>query len=410
MLPPIRPKNGLLLIAIQSAVGTIATLDPTIHAVPVEDGSVNYTTPFTTEQANEVNGSLVAAAPEVIGRAATFSFRSRIKGAGSGVVYTSTVKPPLHNAFAGCGLRGYFQAAISAAALTAGTATTASLGTGFTGTAELYRGMPLVLSGGPGAGFAPFVTDYTAANLATLANTFSPVLDNTTSAAIPSNWTYAGTSPADNTARLTDQPVVTIAWYEDGNLYTWMDCRGTVDLDGQNVRPGVGAFSYSGTYVGSSGASVPANAVVANHSAPILLKGTGSSPAALINRVQLPISRWGLTTGGAIESPDDPNTAYGFGDGQIPGRTPMFTADPLRTLVSTRDAIAEIQAGTSYPIALRFGSQPGNQWGLVIPTAQPVSVDNAMRGSLRADQMGWQVLSAGKDAQSRDGDRILVFF
>jgi hypothetical protein len=410
MFPPIRPKNGLMLIAVQSAVGSIASLDPTVHAVPVENGSVDFTTPYTNEAADEVNGSLVASAPMIIARAATVSFRSRIKGAGNNVTYTSSVKPPLHNAFAGCGIRGYFQAAVSAAALSAGSATTGTFGTGYTGTAQLYRGMPAILSVGPGADFAPFITDFTSGKVGTFSETFSPALDNTTLAAIPANWTYAGTSPADNTARLTDQPVVTIGWYEDGNLYTWMDCRGTLDIEGNNARPAFGAFSFSGTYMGGTASAVPSNAVVANHSAPMLVKGAGSPPVAVINRVQLPISRFALRNGGQVETPDDPNTPYGFADGQIVGRTPMFECDPLRTLVSTRDAIAEIGALSNYPIALRFGTTVGNRWGLVIPLAQPVSADNAMRGSLRADSMGFQLLNPGKDAQTRDGERILVFY
>ena len=88
----------------------------------------------------------------------------------------------------------------------------------------------------------------------------------------------------------------------------------------------------------------------------------------------------------------------------------MFEADPLRTLVSTRDAIAEIAASLNYPIALRAGASQGNRWGLVHPTAQPVDAQPGMRGKMRSDQMKWQGLSPGRDAQGRDSGVFLSFF
>jgi hypothetical protein len=408
-MPVIRPANGLLLIALQSAEGTPTTLDPTLHAVPVEAGSFTYASPFTTEDANEANGSYVASAPLIVGQEVPLSFRSRVKGAGAGTAYTSGVKPPLHAPLAACGWRGQFQAAIAAAALAAGTTTTGTLGTGFTGTAQLYTGMPLILSVGPGAGQIPLITNYTAGKVATLSDLL-PTLTTSTLAAIPANWTYAGTSPIDAASRLTDHPCATVGWYEDGNLYQWQDVRGVVDLEGETAKPGFAAFSMTGTYIGSSTVTMPTTAVLASQSAPVLTKGAGLPSAALVNRIELAISRWGLRNGGQLESVVDPNTTYGFGPGQISDRKAMFECDPLRTLVSTRDAIAEIAAGSNYPIALRFGQVSGNRWSLLLPQAQPVKADPEMRGKLRSDSMGWQGLSAGRDAQNRDSDRFLAFW
>jgi hypothetical protein len=412
MDPVIRPENGLLLIALQSAEGVAATLDPTLHAVPAVEGSFTYGVPFRAEASAEANGSLVGAAPMVIGQEVPISFRSRVRGAGAGVTYTSAIKPPLHAPLLACGWRGQFTAAIAAAALTAGSATSATLGTGFAATAQLYRGLPLILSGAgaPGTGHVPFVTDYTTGKVATLSDSFSPVLSAATLAAVPANWSYAGTTPIDAASRLADHPCATVGWYEDGNLITWMDVRGVADLQGDTARPGEAAFSMSGTYVGETTVTMPINAVIAAHSAPILVKGSAAPPAALINRVQLPISRWALRNGGSLESVSDPNTPQGFGPGQIAGRIPMFEADPLKTLVSTRNAIAEIESAANYPIALRFGQTVGNRWGLLVTQAQPVAGDPGMRGRLRSESRGWQCLSPGRDAQARDSDRFVVFY
>lgn len=407
--PVIRPRNGVLLIALQSAQGVAASPSAATDAIPFEDGSVTYNSPFQTEASNEANGSLVAAAPLVVGQPATFGFRSRLKGAGAGVTYTSSVKPPLHAPLQACGMRGLFTAAIAAAALTAGTTSSATLGTGFSTTAQAYRGLPLLLTGGAGAGRMPLITDYTSGKVATLSDLYGSALDTSVSAAMPANWSYAGTSPADVSARATDHPYATIYWYEDGNLLQWIDCHGTVDLDGNTARPGFGAFSFIGVYMGKTAVAVPSNAVIANHSAPLLVQGSGLPPAMQVNRKGLPISRWSWTNGGNVESPEDPNTAYGYAGGEIGGRATIFEADPLMTLVTTRDTLSEIAAFANYPLALQFGMTAGNRVSLLGPLVQPIEASPTDRGSFRAETTRWQALNPGKDANGRDGDRILAF-
>lgn len=403
-----RPQNSILLIKTQTAEGTAATPAASTDAVPFEADSLTFSNPFASENSNEVTGSLVAGAPLVIGQPATIRFRSRVKGANA--AYSASVKPPLHAAFAICGLRGLFTAAVAAAALAAGTATTATLGIAFSATAQAYQGMPLILSAGTGSGHTPLVTDYTSGKVATLSDSFSPPLDTTTQAAIPDNWTYAGTSPRDAASRGTDHPCGTIYIYEDGVLHQFVDCRGRVDLSGDTARPGFAEFEITGVYVSTTDVAVPSGAVIANHSAPLLVKGSGTPPAALVNRKQLPISRWSSATGGALESPADPNTANGFAAGQIGPREPVFGCDPLATLVATRNTLAEIAAFSNYPIALRFGSAAGNRWSLLLPKAQPVSQEESTRGIFRSHDQQYRALTPGRDAQDRDADRFLCFY
>ncbi|MCP3732011.1 hypothetical protein M9978_16420 [Sphingomonas sp. MG17] len=409
--PTIRPQNALLLIAVQSGPGAPATPDPTLHAISFEADSFTKGQPWGSEDVNEATGSYVAGAPMRIGQEVPLSFRSRIRGAGPNVTYTSSVKPPLHVALQVAGWRGQFTAAITAAALTAGSTTSATLGTGFGTTAQAYRGMPLAITAGVGNGRIPLISDYTTGKVATLVDLFGATLDTTTTAGIPANWTYARTSPADATARETDHPLATVYYYEDGNLYKWQDVRGVLDMEGQTARPGMGTFNMSGTYLGSETAAMPANAVVASHSAPVLAKGVGGvNGAALVNRAEVAISRWALRTGGDLEGVVDPNTPYGFGASEIVGRAPTFEADPLRTLVSTRDAIAQIANDEEHIIALRHGSIVGNRWGLISPKSKPITATDEMRGRLRADAMVWRALNPGRDNQGRDGDAILTFF
>lgn len=406
----IRPGNSLLLVALQSAEGTPATPSAATDAIPVEVSSIDYNGPYRAEQTDEANGSFAAGAPMVVGQPATVSFRSRIKGAGIGAVYSSTVKPPLHAPLSACGWLGLFTAAVTAAALTAGTASSGTLGTGFGTVAQAYRGQPLTLTGSPAAGRKPLISDYTAGKVATLTDLYGSPLTVSNTAAIPANWTYGPTSPSSAADRATMHPCATIYLYEDGNLHQWTDCRGTVDFDGDSGKPGMATFNFTGVYAGISDAAVPTNVVYPGHSAPLLAVGTGGVGQVFqINRRGLPISKWSLRANSQIETPSDPNTTYGFASGSITDRMYVLAADPKRTLVATRNVLADIGAFSQYPGALWFPGGTGNSVGLTLPVLQPTDVSPARDGNMRSDQINYQALNPGKDGAGRDGDAVLVF-
>ncbi|WP_010218850.1 hypothetical protein [Sphingomonas sp. PAMC 26621] len=406
----IRPTNVAVLIKLETIENVDAQPDPAVDAIPVEADSVTTNNPWTNEAANEATGSLVAGAPLIIGQASTFSFKSRIKGAGAGAIYSATVKPPLHPAFQACGMRGQFTAAIVAALVTAGGANSVTLPASFPSTVRALLGMLLLIGAGTGAGAAPAIIEYSAARVATLSETFTPPLDASTSVSVPANWTYANTSPIDGAARLVDQPSATVYIYIDGTLRKFTGCRGTVALDGKSARPGYGTFNMTGVYQGKVDAAMPTTLVIAGHTAPVLVQGSSKSPAASMNMKPLTISTWSLDPGSQIEVPDDPNTIYGFGAGQVVDRMKMLKVDPLATLVANRDTVSDIGNGVTMPAVLRHGSQLGNRWALVLPKAQPVSSDNGTRGKLASEDTGLQVLTIGRDAVTRDTDGYLVFY
>ena len=410
MDPVLRPGNSLLLIAIQSAEGTAASPSAATDVIPFESDSMSYTGPYKSEQTDEANGTFAAGAPLVMGQAATITFRSRLKGAGAGVVYTSTVKPPLHAPLSGCGWLGLFTAAVAASALAAGTTSSGTGGTGFSSTAQAYRGQPLLLTGTPAAGRLSQITDYTAAKVATLADLFGSALSSTNTGAIPANWTYAPTSPLDAASRLTMHPCVTIYLYEDGVLHAWTDCRGTVDYDGDAAKPGFASFSFTGIYAGPADVAVPANPVYPGQSAPLLVQGVGGlGPVFQINRKGLPIEKWSLKANSSIETPADPNSNYGFAPGQISDRGYVLQCDPKQTFVATRNVLADIAAFSQYTGALQFGSVLGNRVSLTLPLIQPTEAQPATAGKLRTQSTMYQVMTPGRDSSSRDGDAILCF-
>ena len=408
--PTIRQNNVAVLFGLQINEDTPLALDPTLHAIPVEADSVSYGSPWTQEDSNEATGSYVAGAPLIIGQAVQLSFRFRIKGAGAGAVYSPTVKPPHHAVYQACGWRGLFTAAIAAAVATGGTATTVTLAASFPGAARALLGTMLLIGAGTGAGSAAAVVEYSAGRVATLADSFTPPLDATTSVSVPANWTYAQTSPSDAASRLVDHPAASCAVYRDGTLATFSGVRGTISLEGNSAKPGYATFNGTGIYQGKVDAAIPGNIVIASHSAPVLVQGNDVSNSALLNRRKCRLSTWSLDPGSQLENIGDPNTPFGFGPGQITDRKSMLGVNPLATLVANRDPIADIGNGVVMPAMLRHGSQAGNRWALVVPKAQPVTVEAENRGKLLADKLMLQCQSLGKDAAARDSDRFLCFY
>jgi hypothetical protein len=411
--PYIRPSNVAMLFKLETTEDVDAA-PVAADAFPFEEDGYSYNSPYRSEASREANGSMVAGAPMVIGQPAQLSIRFRMKGAGPGVTYSASVKPPHHALLSAAGKRGLFTAPIAAAALTAGTTTSASLGTGFASTAQAYRGMPLVLSGAgaPGTGQTPFITDYSAAKLASLTDLMGTALSTLTQAAIPANWTYAGTSPKSSAARATDHPSGTLYIYEDGTLLKFTGVRFRVsDWGGDSARPGFMTLEGSGTFRGKTDAAIPSDIVIPGHAAPTLVMGpSGVNLALSVNRRGLPAQNWAIGEETEMESPDDPNTPMGFAAAQLGERSPMLRINPLATLVAVRNILADIEAGSIYPAVLRSSGPAGNRWAITKPTLTPVQADPGTRGIHRSEDQQYRLLNPGVDAQGRDGESILCFY
>jgi len=408
MYQTIRPDNSAVLFKLETTEGVDA--GPTAaDAVLYEGDGYTYNSPFTEEDSDENTGSLVGGAPLIVGQPAEVTLRFRIKGLGA--AYTSTAKPPCHSLLSASGLRGVFTAAIAAAALTAGSATSATLGTGFASTAQSYRGMPLALSVGPGAGRTTFITDYSAGKVATLADNFTTPLDNTTQAAIPANWTYAGTSPADAAARVTDHPSGTLYIYEDGNLLKFTGMRGIpTENGGDTAKPGFLTLKFMGVFVGEESAAVP-QVTLPSHPAPNLVMGIGNpNPAFLVKRLELPIGKWSMNWQATQESPTDPNTPQGFGAAILGKRKPRLECDPKKSLVSVRSVLSEITGNQVYSGLIRYMGSANNRWAMTMPELRPIAADPTKTGALRTENQRYAVTSPGKDSNGRDGEIIICFW
>lgn len=405
----IRLRNVVGLAKLETTENTDPTVSGATDAFPFEIDSLSIGSPFTTEQSGEATGTMIAGAPLIIGQAVPVSIRMRMKGAGAGQTYSASIKPPAHALLAACGLRGLFTDAVAATALTAGTTTSGTLATPFAATAQLYRGQRLILAGTPFPGAHPLITDYTVGRLATMSDLFGSALTTGTTAQILPNWTYAMTSPQTDVERAADQPSCWLAFNEDGIVYKLGGFRGSIRLADQTSRPGFFEMSGMAIWNGQADQAIP-SAVVANHAAPTLNMQAAISPAFSVDRKPLPISNFSFDWASQVDSYEDPNTPNGFGAGQIGGREPALTCDPLKTRLSVRNHLAALESGSGpFVGAVRAGTVSGNRWALTLPRLVPASVEMATRGNARSENLTFRAQSPGRDSAGRDGDAILCF-
>lgn len=405
----IRPRNVVMLFKAETTEGTDASPSAS-DAFPFEAEGWSYNAPYSTEESDEATGSLVSGAPLVIGQPAVVTVRFRLKGAGAGSTYSASVKPPHHALLQSCGWRGLFSSAIAAAVITAGSTTSATLGTGFGTTAQAIRGLPLQLASGNSSGRLVHVTDYTSGKVATLTDLFGASLNTSVTAALPANWSYAATSPASSATRATDHPSGTLYIYEDGRLLKFVGMRGQLTLEGETARPGFASVRLMGIFAGETAASVPA-VTVPQHSAPVLAMGDGGvTPALLVNRIELAVKRWSLTGPSAMEVTDDPNTAYGFGAPDLDVRAPTLEMDPLTTAKANIDRWNEIMLGSTMTAVIRTIGAAGNRWSLCAPLCGPVMADPEKRGIFRTDGLKLRAYNPGLDPSTRDNDLVLTFY
>lgn len=405
----IRLNNVVALFKAETTEGTDASPATGANEFPFEVDSLEIGLPYGFEDSNEATGTQVAGAPVIINQPVTFTMRMRLKGVGAGTAYTSTVKPPHHALLQSCGLRGQFTAAVSAAALSAGSSTTATLGTGFSTTAGTYVGQRLIF-GGDHAGAHAMVTGYTGSKVATLANTYGTALGTSDTAEIKANWTYAPTSPTDATARATDNPSGTLYAYCDGLLIKLFGCRGALKLSADTTKPGFFEMTGTGIWGGRTDAAKPTNAVIADHGAPIFATVSATNPHLLVNRRGLPISSFSIDLAQQLES-FETDAPGGISAAYLGGRAGEITLDPLTTLVATRDHLSEFNSPpvNGYVGSIMAGSSSGNRWALTMPRLTPYKISNQRRGIAWAESLTYRMLTAGRDAFTRDTDLVLCF-
>lgn len=383
MADEILTGNALVLIKIEAAPGVDAT-PGVVDTLLVE--SIQSPCGINTIDSTEMTGSLDVGDPQAVGAPSVWTITARLRGAIGAI--TGTNLPPLDPLFRAAGLKRTFLASIAAAALTAGTANSATLPVGFSATAQEYRGAPIQLGGPNHAGKVAAVVDYTAGRVASLGEAYSPVLSVSNTAALPACALYVPTSEL--------APTVTVYHYRGGKLRKLLGAKATFSGSLPTGNFGTVTLQLTGSWGGETDAEIPTGAAPNSIAAPLFVQGALAATAFLADRRAVALSNMTLDLGATLVSPPDPNTANGFGGGVLTRRDTRLQIDPQQTLVATRDVFADLFAGRPFPLVARAGNLAGNRIQITVPSAKYVGQQDGDQEGIATDQL--EVKASGIDS------------
>lgn len=265
---------------------------------------------------------------------------------------------------------------IAGVSATAGSATTFTAQAPWAATADLYRFMPVLLSGNPATPVFSQIQDYTAGRVATLVDSFGTALSGTTKVSIPANVTYVLAS--------TNLPWASTEFYMDGRLWQIMDLVGSVRLEWTAAGAVMANFQMRGRlYANPSDAALPA--ATYDGTRPGVYRGS----KFLLNRVAVSLQTLSFGAENTIVFPPNPNEDEGFEAPIITQRNASGQMDPHMTLVATRDNLRDMRDGVPRPVhALLRGGQankPGCRVACAIPEAYYTGVSPGDQSGLKTE-------------------------
>lgn len=236
---------------------------------------------------------------------------------------------------------------VAGTAATAGTTTTATLQNPFAATLQLYRGMPVLLSGNPATPVYAAIGDYSAARVATLATLFGSALSGSTKASIPPHVLYL---PSEN------DPTYFSAQLEEGGLrYQFKDVLCS-QLRIRVPTRGVARCEATliGRFVGEADAALTSS-VVYDATRP----GIFLDSIAYLNRKAVQIPEVSFEINAEVPQIDEPGDGEGFSEPIYVGRDIMMNLDVAKRLKATEDTLAMLR-GTTDPFPSWFHVRGGN--------------------------------------------------
>jgi len=382
----LRTRNAVVLAKIEATEGQDAVPIPGTDAILVENPQPNFN-PNVIET-DEVTASLDGAGPIVGGMTAELTFDVLLKGSGA-----AASVPEFGDLIKACGwaetITGTAIPAAPEAVGTGSTNTAVVLGTSASSIDQVYRGMPLDLTGAPAA--LAFISDYVGGTkMAGITDLLgSAPTAGGTQYQIPANVLYAPAS--------TSIPSLTLYLYLDGILYKLAGCRGSFNLSLNSGGIGRLSFTFQGMFLSKEDAVVPAAAYDATR--PPAFKGG----AMLVDRKAAALENLSLDVGNEQTFPDNPNAAEGFDPSIITRRNVTGSINPLETLIATRDIMADFRAGTQRIVHARYGGTAGNRVGVTVPGA-------LYTGQTPGDRSGLATVEVPFSAVGRDAGAFLCFY
>lgn len=350
----VRDRFSAVAVKIETTPGTDA-----IAGTPASDDWFGGTCDVQWDQSvtpnPEFTGSLDDAPGIVGGLRARVTLTAVLRGSG-----TAGTAPNFARLLRCCTLQETVTATAIGAptAAASGTATGATLATPFAATAQIYRGMPMIVTG---RGGSDAVVDYTSGRVASLGRTFNPVLSTSDTFQIPINTLYSPTS--DDAVYKT----ATIYLYKDGLRWrlTGFVGTGTISL----TTGGIGQVQFQGVAqlaADPDAVALPAGALsVVRPTPPRFVNGL-----CQLNRQTAQVRTLTLNLGVGTILPDNPEAPEGYDPAMPVSRAISGTMDPYMSAANYVSLFNNFRQGQGMPLQAIIGTTPGNRFALTVPVAR----------------------------------------
>jgi len=377
----VRMRNAAIAVKTESNDG-IDAISGTPSASDWLAGDVEVTFEQSTTPNPELTGSLDRAPAIVGGVRPRLRIRTPLRGSGA-----AGTAPEWGKLLKACAMAETVTSSAVGVptAAAAGTTTTLTLATPFAATAQLYRGMPILIGGD--LTDTTGILDYTAGRVATLGSTLSAGGTTSTTAQVPVNVRYSPTS--DETVWTT----ATVYFFADGMRWRFTGCVGTWSLELSTGGLGFLVFEMRGNLVSAPDATaLPAGALGTSRATPPRFVAGRMQ----LNKVAAQTRSLSVQAGVSIILPDDPEAAQGTGPALPSERATSGSLDPLMNTTLSPTRFAAFQAGTNVSLMAIIGSTAGNRFLLCMPSVRKTQMNPTARDGLGVDAISFE--ADGADA------------
>lgn len=357
-----RTRNQIVLLKREAVSGTEETPTPAADAILVENPQ--WSPNFEVEQTNEVTGSLDGRGPIVGGGHIGITFEALVKGAGAG-----GSAPEYGDALRCCAMSETITAVAVTGTAQAGAAGSITLHAGASAVDNFYKGMIIRTTGGTGSGQTRVITGYTGSSkVATVTPNWTVTPDVTTTFSIDANVLYKPASTLLETATIWNyqNPATAI----DSLLRKVTAAAGTMRISAETRKIARMAFTFRGFLPG-----VPTNVA-----APAAATYDATRPAPFISadiflgQLAVKLRSWTIDYGAVVQQADDPAALYGFGIAGQTERRIIGELNPLQSLLSVYDAMADFTVGTERALWIRWGSA-NNRVSILLPAVRATGAE-----------------------------------
>lgn len=373
----VRMKFAAVAAKIETTVGT-DVIDGTPDAADWIGSEMEVQFDPDVIDVPEFNGSLDKTASIVGGLKPRLRLRMPLRGSG-----TAGTAPEWGRLLRACTFAETVTSVAVGAptAATAGTTTTVTAAAPFATTAQLYRGMPMVITGvSPGT---TGIMDYTAGRVITVGDT--RVLMTTSSLLqVPINVLYSTTS--DESVYKT----LTVYFYADGLLWGFVGVSGTANIELTSGGLGFLTFEMRGQFLGKSAVALPAGAATAANTRVARTPPRYVAGKCQLNKTLAQVRTLSVAAGVNVVLPDDPESAEGYGPAVPVERDVAGNLNPLMNTTNSVALFNAFKAGTSLSLMAIIGSTAGNRMLVTVPAAKIIGMDPGNRDGLGEHGINFQ--------------------